>query len=466
MTSSQSSTSVQIFLAFAAVIAATLTYKSTTAKRHQKKKRQTQSIDFDEPVDRTSIFTVKYDLRSILFGPKAQSATPLWVADMDLPISYNIRERIMTRASHPCGIGYTIQPVEAWEAVVQWLQRRFNWTVDVSQITYSAGVITSAANVIRAFTSPGDSVLCMTPLFLPLQNAVSGTGRRLIRHQLQLTESTTNNSGRKNMRYEIDFLKLEKQIVSEDIKIVILCNPHNPSGRVWSRAELQSLLFLCATHNVLILSDEIWCDWLLSWSKDVHTPISSLPRANEICITLMGPTKTWNVAGMQCSFVTIQNEHLQRKYLNYVEPAHLHYGDAFSTESLLATYGDASNAMNGNSNSEQWLEEAKKYVEGNIEMVTNYIEQNIPQLKVIPSDATYLVWIDCSGLDVSGNDDNDDAVKNAHSLFLEKAQVILSPGSEFSPDTDHFVRMNVACSRKILRGALERISTVVQMQNK
>lgn len=372
----------------------------------------------------------------------ADKATPMWVADMDLPIAPNIQRRLVKRASHLCGFGYTIQPPEAWDAVTRWIERHFKWKVEKSEIVFSASVVTSVANILRLFTNADDAVLLMTPLYQPIQAAVSGCGRRLVCHELQFTPGKY---------YEIGFNHLEEQIESEDVKLVILCNPHNPSGRVWTKSELQRLLDICTRRDVMIVSDEIWCDWVLSWSPRGHTPIASLANAGKRCITLMAPTKTWNLAGAHASYVIIQDEDLLRRYLQYVEPAHLNFGSAVATEALLATYG--SENEQGKNEAEEWLEDAKAYVEENIKVTLNYFRQNIPQLKPIRPDATYLVWIDCSEL---GSD-----ASSAHRRFLEDGNVLLSPGSEFGNHTANFVRMNVALPRSTVNEALGRIHDYV-----
>jgi cystathionine beta-lyase len=398
-----------------------------------KKKRQTP-CDFDEPVDRSGIHAVKYELSL------AKEAIQLWVADMDLPVASCIRRRLIQRALHPAGVGYTIQPSQAWEAVCQWLQTNFAWEVQPSELVFSASVVTSVANIVRTFSEEEDSVLCMTPLFHPLQAACGG--RNLVKHELQL--------GEKN-RYQIDFQVLENQIVDSPsrIKILLLCNPHNPSGRVWTKTELLLILNLCEKHDILIISDEIWSDWVLSWCEHPHTPIASLPGASERCFTLMAPTKTWNLAGLHSSFVIIQNTNLRERYMRAIEPACLHYGSAFATEALLATYG-ASTDKFGKHEANEWLQQCKRYVQGNIEFLQTYCQCYIPQVQVWKPNATYLVWIDCG------------ACENAFQKCLE-ANVVLSPGHEFGSTSAHkFVRINVATNRATLQTALERMRIALQ----
>jgi cystathionine beta-lyase len=443
-------------------------------KKRQTSNRSTNNNNFNELVDRSSIYSVKYDLRPT----NAPSASPLWVADMDLPIAPSIQQALIKRASHPCGFGYTIQPQVAWDAVARWLLHHFDWQVDPSRdIVFSASIVTSLATIVQTFTNVDDAVLCMTPLFHPLQQAVLGSRRKLIRHQLEIfLDDDEIGVGRGSSRYHFDLDRLQNEIRSNDVKILILCNPHNPSGRVWSPIELASLVEVCVKSNVLIVSDEIWSDWVFDWYStstsstrlQKHTPIASVhPAAQEICITLMAPTKTWNLAGLHCSFLVIQNSALMEQYQRAIEPACLHFGSAFATEALLATYhgggggdGGASNgSKNGSINPAQvWLTQVKMYVKENIQFLMTFCQEYMAdEIRVIRPEATYLVWLDCSGMMERLIIDGDGSHDDPQTFFLRQANVLLSAGSEFGPDTLQFCRINVACPLPLLQAVLVRM---------
>eukprot|EP00521_Asterionellopsis_glacialis_P009733 CAMPEP_0195288572 /NCGR_PEP_ID=MMETSP0707-20130614/5189_1 /TAXON_ID=33640 /ORGANISM="Asterionellopsis glacialis, Strain CCMP134" /LENGTH=517 /DNA_ID=CAMNT_0040348461 /DNA_START=23 /DNA_END=1573 /DNA_ORIENTATION=- len=446
-------------------------------------------LNFTTPIDRSGIYSVKHDLIMPPGSSSTNQATPIqmWVADMDLPLAPFIQQRLINRSKHSAGVGYTFQPLEGWTALAEWLHHHHQWTVHPDEMIFSASVVTSFANIVREFTSLGDAILVMTPLFCPLQNAITQCHRTLIRHSLTLKPSSSTINGNTNnvrhpqeqqQQYYIDFDLLQDQLDSKDIKIILLCNPHNPSGRVWTKSELQKLIQLCTERNILIVSDEIWCDWVLSWSPSQYTPLASLlPRVNgdskqqkmegkkktpltPRCITLLGPGKTWNLAGLHCSVVIIQHEETRQRYQNYAEPAFLHFGSAFATEALLSYKDDKDNKNITPSGKEYhhrgqaWLERTKHHVEENIQLLIKFCHNSSKKstslqpskLQVIRPDATYLVWIDCSGMKYPSK---------TQALLAEKAGVILSNGNEFSPETEHFVRMNVACSKQKFVQALE-----------
>ncbi len=300
---------------------------------------------------------------------------------------------------------------------------------------------------------PGDGVLVMTPLYAPLQAAVTGVGRRLVRHPLRAAAATGE--------LELDFSsRLLPTLASGEVAALLLCNPHNPTGRVWRGTELAQIARACARHGVLVISDEIWADWHLSWSHGDagdgslrtppprHFPFAEAARASGCsCVTLGAPTKTFNLAGLHCSFAIFEDEELRNKYLRRVEPAVLHYGSTFATTALLAAYDPAGSGL-------RWLAAAKQLVESNVRYLEDYLARHCPLVVPLRPQATYLVWLDCRALGL-----DDEALSR---FMLDEAKLLLSPGAEFAPETGQWQRINVACSRALLVQAAERLADAVE----
>jgi cystathionine beta-lyase len=303
----------------------------------------------DMAVDRSadSLYTVKYGRAPAVFGEEAVSAgaLPLWVADMELACPAHVCEALARRCEHRT-FGYTYQPELIWQRVRTWMVQRQGWTrpPPPEAFVFSASVVTSFANVLEALTEPGDGVLVMTPLYAPLQDAVRGTGRRLER--LSLSPGASGH-------LELDVpSRLEPLLAAGRIRLLLLCNPHNPTGRVWSRAELGALAAACARHGVLVASDEIWSDWALwrggggggaetgaAHSSRQYVPFAEAARAAGCAHVTMGaPTKTFNLAGLHCSYVVLEDEGLRERYMRRITPAVLHYGSTFATTAMLAAY--------------------------------------------------------------------------------------------------------------------------------
>lgn len=403
---------------------------------------------FDALVDRGGMFTVKHELTGVIHGAKASGAIQLWVADMELPCCEHIRRALEARARHPIPAGYTFQPPQAWANVAQWLEKYQNWPrcPDPSSFVFSANVVASFANLMRVFTRESDGVVVMTPCYSPLQRAVNGCDRRLILHPLATDRM---------MKYDLDLPALSLTLASQKPAMLLLINPHNPSGRVWSSVELGALAALCAEHDVLVVSDEIWGDWCFeSPSAAGFTPFARV-GALQHCrhVTLSAPTKTFNLAGLHCSYLIVEDEQLRKAYMDYVEPATLHYGSAFATEALLSAFCTTSAS---------WLAAAKSYVQDNASFVEQYLQQNALDewMRPWPLAATYLLWLDCSGL--AACLERHERRCALHTFFID-AGVVLSAGSEFDPTkaSDKFMRMNIACSRGMLESALDRIRQAV-----
>lgn len=396
------------------------------------RKRQRDPFGLDTPVDRRGYKTVKYELSPILFGETARDCLQHWVADMDFPCCPKLRKKLAQRMAHPI-YGYTIQPEEVWQAVGRWLVENQNWkkAPEPDCFVFSGTVLASVGSILHTFAKPGDKVLTMVPLYAPLQKVVPASGCSLVQYHLPVKVE------RGASRYEMDVEGLKKVLDKEKVKFIILCSPHNPVGRVWTREELVALAGVCKDRGILVIVDEVWAD--LCWKP--FTPFH--PVAMEIgckCISLGSPTKTWNLAGFHCSYAIFDDKEMLKRFKGYVEPQFLHHGSTFGTEALQIAY-----------ESREWMHAVRAYVETNF----CYLEESlkdIPGIELADHEATYLAWLDCSGLGLPTD--------TVHSWMIQ-AGLVFSSGSEFHPDYGHFQRMNLACSRQKLREALERLKCAV-----
>lgn len=397
------------------------------------RKRQRDPFGLDTPINRRGYKTVKYELSPIVFGETARDCLQHWVADMDFPCCPKLRKKLTQRMAHPI-YGYTIQPKEVWKAVGRWLVENQNWkkAPEPDCFVFSGTVLASVGSILHTFAQPGDKVLTMVPLYAPLQKVVPASGCSLVQYHLPV------NVERGTSRYEMDVEGLKKVLDKEKVKFIILCSPHNPVGRVWTREELVALAGACKDRGILVIVDEVWAD--LCWKP--FTPFH--PVAMEIgckCISLGSPTKTWNLAGFHCSYAIFDDKEMLKRFKEYVEPQFLHHGSTFGTEALQIAY-----------ESREWMQAVRAYLQANF----CYLEESlkdIPGIQLADHEATYLAWLDCSGLGLPSD--------TLHSWMMQEAGIVFSSGSEFHPDYGHFQRMNLACSRQKLREALERLKSAV-----
>lgn len=401
-----------------------------------RQRRRRPRFDFDRPLDRSHVHTVKHVLPVFMHGEAAAEALNMWVADMELPCCGRIRRAIMDRAQHPT-FGYTIQPREIWSLVGKWMVERQGHpsAPDPDSFVFSASVVTSFWNVLEACTAPGDRVLLMTPLYAPLQEAVRSSGRVLVPHVLQLSQERG--------RYEIDLKRLETDL--QGVSLLLLCSPHNPSGTVWRRWELAAVASACARHGVILVADEIWADWSLPGAEPV-VPCRAVVTADGAprLITLGAPTKSWSLAGLHASFLVIEDAELRQRYTRRVLPAFLAFGSTFATAAMLAAYEHGA----------PWLDAARAHVRANVELLCYLLRAYVPEVVPLPPEATYLVWLDCSRLGL--------APKALHDFMLRSARLHLSAGEEFAPEAAQYMRMNVACPRPMLLEAVGRLQGAVE----
>jgi len=383
---------------------------------------------FDEIIDRKNTDCLKWDYCRQRFG--RADILPMWVADMDFKSPAPIREAIIRRAEHGV-FGYTEASEKLSDALAGWLKKRHNWAIDNRWIVYSPGVVTSVNTAILAFTNPGDKVLMQTPIYYPFYSSIKDNGRELVANSLR------NNNG----HYEIDYADLEKKLAG-NVKMMIFCSPHNPIGRVWELHELEEVLRLCRKYNVILVSDEIHSDLVFKGHK--HIPVASLSEeALKNCVTLISPTKTFNIAGLSISAAIIPDKELSKKFRSTLNRNGAGMLNIFGLEAAIAAYTYC----------EEWLDKLLVYLEENLNMLVKYFEDNIPQIKVIRPEATYLAWLDCSGLPVPA--------EKLKEFFVNEAGVGLNDGATFGVEGRGFQRLNFACPRKVLEDGLGRIKNAV-----
>lgn len=387
--------------------------------------------EFDQLIDRSNTQAYKLELRKQHFG--SDQVLPLWVADMDFAAPLPVQRAILERAKHPV-YGYTIREPKFKESIVKWVTVRHQWAIEPHWIEYSPGVVPALAFSVLAFTQPGDGIIIQPPIYPPFYSVVAHNERKLALNPLKKTPQG---------RYEIDFEHFEQLAQKPENKLLILCNPHNPVGRAWNKEELARLGEICLRHGILVLSDEIHSDVIL-WGKK-HTPFASIaPELSQICITMMAPSKSFNIAGMNTSYVISSNAQLLSKYQKQQNALHLNMGHVFSAISLEAAYEYGAG----------WLQEMLAYVGENILVVQDYFQHHLPEIRFDKPEATYLLWIDFSELKKSQSE--------LRKLMYEQARVGLNDGLTFGPEGEGFMRMNVASPLSLVQEGVERIHKAIR----
>lgn len=382
--------------------------------------------DFDKIIDRENTNCVKYDLRKAVFGNP--DVLPMWVADMDFETPDFAREAVIQRALHPV-YGYHFKDRPYFEAIQGWLHRRHQWEVPTEWMSFVPGVVCGFNMAVLAFTKEGDEVIIQSPVYPPFHHAVSEHGRKLVYNKLKIGEKG----------YEMDFELLEEQ--AKTAKMLILCNPHNPVGRCWTREELQRLSEICLRNEVLVISDEIHCDLVLPGYK--HTPYATLSEdAAQHCIVFHAASKTFNLAGLATSTAIIPNKELRTAYIHYVEALEAHLGNIFGKVATQASMEQG----------DEWLGQLLDYVQGNVDYVADYLTANFPQVKFFKPQATYMMWLDFSGYGM--------LEEELWRVMTQEAQLGFNRGSDFGQDGSGFFRINLACPRSTVEEAMKRLSKV------
>ena len=352
---------------------------------------------------------------------------PLWVADMDFPSPQPVVDALVNRARH--GVyGYTGRTKTYDASVALWMEKRHGWKIESEWMTTTPGVVNALYTAVQAFTEPGEKVLIQPPVYHPFTHSIERTGRQVAQNPLVL----------KNNRYEIDFDDLEVKTRDPQVRLALLCSPHNPVGRVWTEAELRRFGEICNANGVLVVSDEVHADLLFRGQKFVPYALLGEPFAQNVVVTT-APSKTFNLPGLKTSNIIIPNPGIRQAFMDRLAYNGLYGLNAFGSMALQAAYqyGD------------DWLAQVMGYVEANFRFLSDYFASNLPKAMVIPPEGTYLVWVDLRGL---GYD-----AEELQELLLKKAKVYLDNGSIFGEQGRGFTRINIACPRTILEKALERM---------
>ena len=383
------------------------------------------NYDFDTVTDRKNTNAIKYDLAKKRGKP--EDAVSLWVADMDFPTAPCIQKVVAEKAAH--GIwGYSRPDNRYYDALKKWYKERHNFEVQNEWVVNTPGVCFALATAVKAFTNEGESVLIQKPVYYPFFNIINSLQRKVVNSSLIL----------KNNHYEIDFDDFERKIVQENVKMFILCSPHNPGGRVWTKQELQKISEICLAHNVLVVSDEIHSD--ITFGSNVHTVYGSLSeQALKNSIICTAPSKSFNLAGLQFSNIFIADEKLKKAFSEELDKTGYDEPSVFGIVAATAAYSEGAD----------WFDSVKSYIWENILFAKKYIEENAPQIKVLVPEGTYLLWVDFSKTGLSDSEIND--------RVLNKAKVWLDRGSMFGKEGEKFQRINCATPRIILEDALKRI---------
>jgi len=387
-----------------------------------------KTYNFNELIDRTTTNTVKYAGRKAFFGNA--DVLPLWVADMDFRTPDFIVDAIRKRAEHEI-FGYTFRPETYSNAIVNWLKRHYDWEIKPEWISFSPGVVAGLTMAIEACSKPGEEVIIQPPVYFPFFDSVNGTGRKLVENPLRL----------ENGRYYFDLEDLKKKINSRT-KILLISNPHNPGGMAWNKEELTALAQICLENNVLIISDEIHSDLIFDGFK--HTPLAGISEEiAQNCVICTAPSKTFNTAGLTTSYLVIPNKRHFVAYERVMRLPHLHMGNIFGTVALEAAY----------THGDEWVSQLMKYIQANYFFLERFFNENLPEVKVMRPEATFLIWIDFSAFGLT-----DEAL----SQKLIDAGVGLNRGVQFGKQGSGFMRMNIGCPISTLHEALIRIKKAFQ----
>lgn len=386
---------------------------------------QGKRYDFDKVIDRRGTDCLKYDF-AVERG-KPADVLPFWVADMDFAVADEVKEALVQRVQH--GIfGYSDSKGGYFDAVAAWYRRNFNWQVQPQWLVKTPGVVFALAMAVQAFTKAGDGVLIQRPVYYPFSQVIEANGRRLVNSPLRFNGS----------RYEMDLADFERQITENNVKLFILCSPHNPVGRVWSESELRAVGDICLRHGVIVVSDEIHADF--TWEGHRHRVFASLGQSYaDNCIVCTAPSKTFNLAGLQVSNIFIPNDKLRQRFLAAMDRAGYSQLNALGLVACEAAY----------THGQQWLDQVRQYIYANIQFVEQYFRQHIPQIKLVKPEGTYLLWLDCSSLEMTA--------AQRERWLLEIAGLWLDDGSMFGSEGNDFERLNVACSRATLQQGLDRL---------
>ena len=387
-------------------------------------------IDFDTIVNRKNTNSIKYDFTAERNMP--EDILPLWVADMDFKAPKEVIDAIIKRVEH--GIfGYSEAKDEYFQALRGWMEEKHNWQIEKEWVVKTPGVVFAIAMAVQAFTSPGDSVMIQQPVYYPFKSVIEDNGRNVVDNTLVL-----NDAG----KYEMDLEDFERKVVEHQVKLFLLCSPHNPVGRVWTEEELIRLGDICVKHDVIVVSDEIHQDFVYTGRHHVFADINESFR--ERTITCTAPSKTFNLAGLQVSNIMIANPKLRKKFINQINAAGYSQLNVLGLTACEAAYRHGS----------RWHEQLIGYLKGNLIYLKEFLIEHLPQIKLIEPEGTYLVWLDFRGLNMTESQLED--------LIVHKAGLWLDNGTMFGKAGEGFQRINITCQRSTLEKAMIQLRNAIK----
>jgi len=374
-----------------------------------------------QSINRQGTYTTKYDDAQKKFG--TDDLLPLWVADMDLASPVCVQESLAKRAAHPL-YGYTVYPLRYYDAIQNWMQKRFGWSIEKEWIVPCYGVVPSLNFAINAYTNEGDGIIVQTPLYPPFVSSIKHKNRKVLDNILVY----------ENGCYYIDFEDFEAK--AKEAKLFLLCSPHNPTSRAWDKDELDRLIEICIRENVLIISDEIHADIVY---EKLHYTIGSFEKMMHKCVVLNAPSKTFNIAGLNTSYAIIPDTTLRHQYILEQNKSGITNGNPFGIEALMSAYeeGDA------------WLDALKVHLQENIRYVKTFLETHSLPIKVIPTEATFLMWLDCHDMGLSHEE--------LTHFFYYKAKLGLNDGISFGKAGAGFMRLNIGTGKEVLECAMQQL---------
>ncbi|MCX7184938.1 MAG: PatB family C-S lyase [Nitrosospira sp.] len=384
------------------------------------------SFDFSRDISRSGSASLKYDGRQNMFG--TAEVTPLWVADMDFPVPPAVTAALAARAAHPI-YGYTIYPDSLYQALIHWLKQRHDWEVQREWIVMCPGVVPTLHAAVMAYAGTGESVIVQPPVYFPFFSAVTSTGGQLLLNPLHL----------ENGRYTIDFDHLEQ--CATKARLLLLCSPHNPVGRVWRKFELERLLRIAEKHDLIVFSDEIHAD--LVYPENKHCTLSLLAGNSANIVTAVAPSKTFNIPGLNLSALIVPNLERRTAIARAFDTMHVSASNPFSIVAFEAAYREGA----------AWLDALLIYLRDTRDFVEEYLTTHLPEIRLIQPEGTYLLWLDCRTLGVALGQ-TDAQLKH---FFVHEAHVGMSPGTLFGESGGGFMRMNIGAPRHVIAAALENI---------
>ena len=376
--------------------------------------------NFDEPVNRRNTHSLKWDVK--------EQELPMWVADMDFQTAPEIQEAIRERAAHGV-FGYSIVPEEWYQAYMGWWERRHHFSMEKEWLVFCTGVVPAISSMVRKLTTAGENVLVQTPVYNIFFNSIVNNGRNIVESPLRYDRNT----------YQMDFEDLERKLSDPQTTLMILCNPHNPVGRIWSREELEQIGGLCRKYHVTVISDEIHCD--LTSPGQEYIPFASVSEnCKKISITCMAPTKAFNLAGLQTAAVAVPNPNLRHKVWRGLNTDEVAEPNSFAVEAAVAAF----------TKGEAWLDDLREYIQENKNFVEDFLKKEDLHIRLVPSQATYLLWLDCR--EMQG------CAAEFTQYLREHTGLYLSEGQQYGESGCSFIRMNIACPRSRLEDGMKRLA--------